>query len=281
MKKQYKRTGLQNNEIYEFREFIYGFYLKYGRDFPWRKTCSKYEILVSELMLQQTQTQRVAKKYPEFLESFPSFIALANSGLSDVIKLWQGLGYNRRAKFLQQAAKKVVQEFDGRLPEMKDDLLSLPGIGEYTANALRVFCFQKPELVIETNIRRVFIHHFYPEDVQVHDKEILPLIEQTKDYKDPKNWYYALMDYGAFLKSTVTNPNRKSAHYTKQKRFEGSDRQIRGAILRYLSQHSQGNAADIAGAVDIEERRIIYNLENLKKEMMVAENPEGYFSLPK
>ncbi|MFZ2831727.1 MAG: A/G-specific adenine glycosylase, partial [Minisyncoccia bacterium] len=168
-------------------------------------------------MLQQTQVARVLEKYPEFLKKFPNIETLAKSPLSDVLRIWQGMGYNRRARYLHDMAKEVMQKHRGRIPKDELDLLKLPGVGPYTANAILTFAHSESRIFIETNIRRVFIHHFFKDKIGVTDTEIVPLIEATLDRKNPREWYYALMDYGAHLpKITRKNSNTQSKHYTKQ-----------------------------------------------------------------
>jgi A/G-specific adenine glycosylase len=190
-------------------------------------------------MLQQTQVSRVLEKYPEFLKKFPTIEALAASPLGDVLRAWQGMGYNRRARYLRDAAETVI-EGDGKIPKIETELLKLPGIGHYTANAILTFAYNEPRVFIETNIRRVFIHHFFKNLKNVSDKQILPLVEQTLDIKNPREWYYALMDYGAQLpRITKRNSNTQSKHYTKQSTFKGSLRELRGKIIRALSGRPQ------------------------------------------
>jgi A/G-specific adenine glycosylase len=218
-----------------FRKKIRTFYRLQGRDLPWRRTDDPYRILVSEIMLQQTQVDRVKTFYENFIKRFPDFMSLAHAKKSDVLRAWQGLGYNRRALSLRETARIVAKEYGGALPRERDILESLPGIGPYTAGAIRAFAFNEPEIFIETNIRRVFIHSFFPGRAKVNDREILPLIERTLDRKDPRAWYFALMDYGAMLGVTEKmNPNRRSAHYVRQRKFSGSDREIRGKIVRLV-----------------------------------------------
>jgi A/G-specific adenine glycosylase len=185
-------------------------------------------------MLQQTQTDRVIPKYEAFLKKFPDFPTLAQASLAEVLQMWQGLGYNRRAKYLKQCAEVVVKDHAGKLPMLINELKQLPGIGDYTAAAVAVFAFNRPVAVIETNIRSVYLHHFFPDEDEVSDQQLIALIEQTVDQINPREWYYALMDYGVYLKKTYGNANRRSKHYTKQSTFEGSDRQIRGKILKLL-----------------------------------------------
>ncbi|MCA9369395.1 A/G-specific adenine glycosylase, partial [Candidatus Woesebacteria bacterium] len=229
---------VKKTDVANFQQFILWWYSKHGRyELPWRNTTDPYKILVSELMLQQTQVERVITKYLAFLETFPSTKVLAQASLAEVLSLWQGLGYNRRAKFLWQTAQKVHTELEDTFPSTADELQKLPGIGPYTATAISTFAFNNPEVVIETNIRSIYIYHFFPKRTNVEDAELLPLIEATIYTNNPREWYAALMDYGSHLKKIFPNPSRNSKHHTKQSRFEGSPRQVRGEIIRYLTQH--------------------------------------------
>jgi A/G-specific adenine glycosylase len=217
--------------IATFRKTVWDHYRRAGRvALPWRHTADPYAILVSEVMLQQTQVARVEEYYVRFLKNFPNFRALARAKTGDVLALWQGLGYNRRAMFLHRAAQIVVRDFGGRLPVDREALESLPGIGKGTSGSLMAFAFNKPEVFIETNIRRVFIHFFFKNKRVVTDDELRRYIEGSVDKKNARQWYWALMDYGAAM--AIENPNRRSAHYKKQSTFAGSDRQLRGRILR-------------------------------------------------
>ncbi len=226
------RTSIKN--IVRFRAKIRRYYKTYRRSFPWRNTHDPYRILVSEVMLQQTQTSRVKEKYPAFIKQFPTARSLADSTTSDVLTAWSGLGYNRRALFLKQAAEITIQKFNGRIPDSYDGLRTLPGVGHGTASAVLAFAYGIAVPFIETNIRSVFIHHFFPNKRKVSDKEILPLVAASLDTRNPRNWYYALMDYGVMLKEKNPNPSRRSAQHHKQSRFEGSHRQVRGMILKAL-----------------------------------------------
>jgi A/G-specific adenine glycosylase len=232
-----------------FRRHLYRFFHDQGRQMPWRATADPYHILVSEIMLQQTQVERVALKYEPFINAFPDFLALARAPLQEIMARWQGLGYNRRALALQRLARQVVAEYQGRLPASVATLRTFPGIGEATAGALAAFAFNQPVAFIETNIRRVFLHFFFPGQSGVKDKDILPLVDQTLDRERPRPWYYALMDYGAMLKRAAPNSNRRSAHYQRQAPFAGSDRQIRGLILKTVLGSPALSAAELVQAV--------------------------------
>lgn len=224
----------KNNAIAAFQETVWTYWKKNGRyDLPWRKTTDPYKILVSEMMLQQTQVSRIIPKYKSFLRKFPTARALARAPLSEVLKEWSGLGYNRRAKYLHDVAADMLSQH-GVFSNQTTVRLKNKGIGPYTKAAVRTFAFNEPNVFLETNIRTVFIHHFFPRKKAVSDKELLPLVEAAAVGQDPRTWYWALMDYGSHLKQSGVRNNAKSKHYTKQSRFEGSLRQIRGAILREL-----------------------------------------------
>ena len=208
------------------------FYKENKRDFEWRNTHNPYKILVSEIMLQQKQTKRVVEKYEAFIKEFPTIQDLAKAPQARVLELWQGLGYNRRALYLKRAAELLTQKEE--FPKTITELTKLPGIGKNTAGAVLAFAFNIPTIFIETNIRRVYIHEFFKDKVQVKDTEILTLIEKTIDEKNPREFYYALMDYGSYLGKNDSNANRKSRHYKIQSKFNGSIRQTRGEILKPL-----------------------------------------------
>jgi A/G-specific adenine glycosylase len=218
-------------------------------------------------MLQQTQVDRVVPKFSSFVKKFPSFEVLARAPLKKVLVEWQGLGYNRRALNMKRMAETVVQKHSGRLPRDTHDLLKLPGIGPYTAGALRAFVFNEPDVFIETNIRTVFIHHFPPKagrsSQKIHDKELLPFIAKTLDTKNPREWYYALMDYGAWLKTQTANPNYRSAHYAKQSPFRGSQRELRGQVVKaFLDKtHTRESLARTLGATQVKLKPALRQLE--------------------
>lgn len=223
-------------DIQQFQKYISAWSTRNRRDFPWRETFDPYKIWISELMLQQTQTDRVVPKYKAFLEQFPTVFDLSCGTQADVLKMWQGLGYNRRAQFAHKASKVLVENCKGIFPKSTDELEKLPGIGPYTARAVATFAYNSPEVFIETNIRSVYLYHFFHDTQEkVSDKELLPIIKESLDCTNPREWYYSLMDYGSVLKKLVGNSNKQSRHYTKQTKFEGSDREVRGYILKQLT----------------------------------------------
>jgi A/G-specific adenine glycosylase len=267
---------LSLDEILAFRKTILDYYTVSERKFPWRETVNPYHILVSEMMLQQTQTERVLPKYLEWLTVFPDAETLASAPLSAVLERWAGLGYNRRARFLHEACKIIVSEYKGIFPSDPDALDALPGIGPYTARAISTFAFGIPNVFIETNIRSVYIFFFFSGRTDVSDREILELIGETLDADNPRIWYYALMDYGSTLKKKVGNPNRNSLHYAKQSRFEGSQRQARGAVIRYLNKYAQATVESISETESIPKERIESAVRALQTEGLVAEKDGIY-----
>jgi len=270
---------MNKTEVDSFKPELETYYLQHGRhDLPWRVpepdgSFDPYKIMVSELMLQQTQVPRVIPKYHEFLARFPTVQQLANAKLADVIVAWSGLGYNRRAKFLWLTAHKIVTDFDGTFPDTIEQLITLPGVGRNTAGAIRAYAFNKPVVFVETNIRTVYIHHFFNNDTVVSDAELLPLIAQTLDKNEPRLFYWMLMDYGSFLKKTVGNAARRSKHHTVQSPFEGSLRQTRGAVIRTLSQ---GPMTHAQLRQIIQDTRLATVLAALKAEGMITSHGEEY-----
>jgi len=227
-------SALKSEKITSFKQAVRSYYKMHQRDLPWRKTSHPYAILVSELMLQQTQVGRVIPYYTRFLKRFPSTEALSKAPQKEVLREWSGLGYNRRAIFLHRAAQYVESTLKGKFPETYEGLRSLPGVGEYTANAIFAFAYNKKVLVLETNIRTALIHHFFPRTRMVSEASLKKILKDTLPQKDFHTWYSALMDYGAMLKYTAGNKNRQSSTYTKQPAFKGSRRQMRGVILKLL-----------------------------------------------
>ncbi len=250
----------------QFVDLIWSHYTSHKREFPWRNTQDPYKIVVSEIMLQQTQTFRVVEKYNNFIEKFPSFNALNKASSRDVLMLWQGLGYNRRALALKKIARIVMEKYNGQLPRTLEELDELPGIGEATAASISAFAFNIPVVFIETNIRRVFIHFFFPRSKEVPDTDLFPLIAKVLDQENAREWYFALMDYGAMLKSTVENPNRRSKHYVKQAVFTGSNREVRGAILKLVTRSKKISEKELLGLLPFDKQKILDNIETLSKE---------------
>jgi A/G-specific adenine glycosylase len=256
----------------DFGDELWDFYRTNKREFAWRNTTDPYAIVVSEIMLQQTQTKRVTEKFASFTQEFKTFKELADAPARAVLAEWVGLGYNRRGLALHGIAQRVTNEFDGQLPEDPEALETFKGLGPATAASIVSFAFNKPTVFIETNIRAVYLHTFFHDHQDVSDKELLPLIELTVDQINPREWYYALMDYGVVLKKLYKNPSRKSKHHTVQSKFEGSDRQIRGAIVRALTKQTSATLKKLYSLFPNEEQRIEKILKNLCDEGFVVKN---------
>lgn len=248
-----------SHNVPRFRKLVWAHYKTHGRrDLPWRKTKDPYRILVSEMMLQQTQVERVIPFYKEFIKKFPTPGRLASASLATVLREWQGLGYNRRAKMLHSAAKELQNiSFSSYRTKLIDDeivgkLEELPGVGPYTARAIAAFAFNQSVIVIETNIRTAIIHHFFRAKkraasnmiyhMSIRDEEIANILKRTLPKGRAREWYSALMDYGAYLKRSGVSLNAQSAHYMKQSGFAGSLREARGAILRTLAEKKTSSA---------------------------------------
>jgi A/G-specific adenine glycosylase len=286
-----------------FIQEIWNYYETHGRDLPWRvrglktkrsSATSSYAIVVSEIMLQQTQVARVISKFESWMKRFPDFETLASASTADVLREWQGLGYNRRGLNLQRLAQTVMKEHGGQLPRTYEELVELPGIGPNTAGSLLAFAFDIPRPFIETNIRSVFIHFFFP-DVEaaeraegrspcktIRDAELMPHIEAAladpRNQANPREWYYALMDYGVKLKRELSNPSRRSAHHVKQTKFEGSNRALRSSLLRSILEQPQ-TEIDLVKKFATETRvghftedKVVKNIEDLMKEGFIEEN---------
>ena len=298
----FKKTEL-TTELRAFVESVAKKGRELYRDLPWRRTYDPYAIWISEVMLQQTQVSRVDGRWQRWLEHFPTVDALAAAAPSDVLEEWQGLGYNRRALSVHRAAQ-AISEAGGVFPQDQKELVKLPGIGPATAAGIRAFAFNLHGVYLETNVRTVFLHELYPQAEGVPDSELIPLVELTCPASvstaagtdtanaattelTPRSWYYALLDYGAYLKKTIPNPSRRSKSHVKQSRFEGSHRQKRAELLRVLLAHKDEGGAEFetlhqglcqievhAGRETLDEQVTLGLLEELAKEGFCQKNDE-------
>ncbi len=271
-----KQINVPTEDVTKFKRKVRRFFKTNGRDLPWRHTENPYHILVSEIMLQQTQVDRVIDKYTLFIKTFPSLRSLAKAPLNKLLGTWQGLGYNRRALLLQKCAQQILKEYKGAIPDAPQLLEKLPGLGKATSASVCAFGFNKPVIFIETNIRTVFIHEFFPKRETVHDDELFPLIEHTLNRRNPCAWYSALMDYGTHLKKLHPNPSRKSVHHTRQSKFEGSDRQVRGRVLKVLLAQGRLSSVKLAKEVKAEDSRLKRILEGLVTEGFITRDNRSY-----
>jgi A/G-specific adenine glycosylase len=266
------------SRIAAFRKTVTGYYETSGRkSLPWRLNTAPWPVLVSEFMLQQTQIERVIPYWERWTSLWPEPADLAEAQLADALREWNGLGYNRRGRFLWECARRIAGEHGGVVPESPEKLLTLPGVGSYTAGAVACFAYNYPAVFIETNIRAALIHFFFTGREHIHDAELAALLEESLcGEDDPRVWYWALMDYGAALKKAEPNPNRRSAHYTRQSRFEGSFRQRRGAILRSLVSEGSASAESLAERTGIEAGQLYDALAALEKDFMIVRDGGVY-----
>ena len=272
---------MKKNKQQRFIQTVHEHYRVHGRHtLPWRQTTDPYRILVSEIMLQQTPVDRVLPKYQLFLKQFPTVTKLAAAPLGAVLRAWQGLGYNRRAKYVHQCAQAVVACYGGVFPTTYAELKQLPGIGPYTAGAVMAFAYNQPVPIVETNIRTVFLHHFFHDDTNVPDAAILGLVTETLDRANPRRWYAALMDYGVYLKKMYGNQNHRSRQYAKQSKFAGSDRQIRGAIVRTLGAGTLTRARLRRCLTEYSRERVDAQLDRLVEEGLVTKGGHGVAQPP-
>jgi A/G-specific adenine glycosylase len=228
------------------------------------------------MMLQQTQVDRVVPYFNRWVDVFPTPEHLASAPLSRVLMLWSGLGYNRRAAFLHRAAQEMVKEWGGAMPVSYDELRSLPGVGDYTAKAVRVFSYNEPEVLIETNVRTVILHHCFPRRKDVSEEDIRYVAHLLAQGRDPREWHSALMDYGTYLKATIGNVSRRAKAYTKQKPLKGSVREVRGLILKHLGQGPLTLAA-IRSKLPLDmHERISPALSGLTKDGLILKRKSSY-----
>lgn len=266
---------LKKDRIAKFRKIIFDWWQTHRRDLPWRRTHDPYKIFVSEVMLQQTQVLRVIPKYVEFTETYPTASSLAKAPVADVLRIWKGMGYNRRALYLKRAAEAVVNDYGGRFPKSEKELRKLPGLGTYTAAAILVFAYGENVALVDTNIRQIITHFFF------HDKKQKEkIIQEVADALVPAGksweWHQALMDYGALELKKVPGAVKK------QKPFKDSDRFYRGRIIDRLRE---GNVRDfillkeLQHAYDKPEDDLLRIVESLIKDGLV-EREKGTLQLP-
>ncbi|OGM30277.1 hypothetical protein A2801_01365 [Candidatus Woesebacteria bacterium RIFCSPHIGHO2_01_FULL_41_10] len=261
----------------QFNKLLKQFYTSSNRNYlPWRKTHDPYKILISEVMLQQTQVSRVESKFEPFVERFPTVEILAKADLAEVLSRWSGLGYNRRAKYLHQCARKIVGKHNSQISKHISELIVLPGVGEATAGAIVVYAYNVAEIFIETNIRRAIIDYFFSDKNAVHDKHIKLILKDVIDRNNPREWYWSLVDYGASLGKVKNNPNKKSVHYTKQTLFLGSKRQVRGSVIKLLVQDIIISEDNLKRSIEGDQKYLKEVLKELVSEGLIDKSGQKY-----
>ncbi len=276
------------------REAVLAWFRPRRTAYPWRRTRDPYAVLVSEIMLQQTQAARVAAAFGPFLRRFPTVRALAAARRSDVLRAWGGLGYNRRAVALHEAARVIVREHEGRVPADPPALRRLPGVGPYTATATASLAFDAPVAAVDTNVRRITarVHTGLDEATPATTRG---LADAWLDPRGPGAWNQALMDLGrevcrprprcevcplaavcAFRARGAEPRPRRS----RSEPFEGSNRQLRGAVIRVLRHRSPVTLGSLAREVDPEGERVRRVVAALAREGLVAAGPAAVRGRP-
>ena len=267
---------LQDEKIAKFQEKVMKWWAKNKRHLPWRESPTPYNVMVSEVMLQQTQVNRVVSKYEEFLEEFPDFEALANANQKHLLKVWSGLGYNRRALWLKDAALSVVSL--GEFPRNASELRKLKGIGPYTSKSILIFAFNEDIAAVDTNIRRVLISTgFAREDMSL--QELQGIADRILLKGRSSDWHNALMDYGAM---ELTASSTGIAPLTTQTCFEGSTRQLRGALVRILAHSERLSFSQMMQHPDLEEcdREVLEDvLESLVQEEILERAAQNVYKI--
>ncbi len=256
---------LSEKKIKEFQTKILKWYKVNKRDFPWRKTTDPYHILISEIMLQQTQAQRVVGYYEKFIKRFPKLVDLAKAKNPGVLKIWSGLGFNNRAIRLKEIAKTIAIDLNGKFPQEQDELLKLKGIGDYTSAAILAFAFNKRVAVVDTNIRRVLIHELHLNQ-NISPKRLSEIALSIIPKSKSRIWHNALMDYGA-LAATVKQTQIKSK--SKQSPFKGSEREVRGKILKLLLEKRNVAKSDLTEL--IQHKNVYEIIEKMKEDGLLSE----------
>jgi A/G-specific adenine glycosylase len=266
---------MTSRQIEQFQNTVLNYYNTHKRKMAWRDISNPYKIFVSEMMLQQTQVERVKIKYAEFIKKFPTLHSVAEAPTSEVLKVWQGLGYNRRALFIKKSCEEIISKHKGVFPKDFTTLQTLPGIGPSTAGALCAFAYNQPVFFIETNVRAVILHFFFKNKENVSDKEVMDVLKKvTPTIISSRNWYYALYDYGTFLKKTLgikkkTSLHKQSKHYNKQSKFEGSFRQKRANVLKIKLTNPNISDTDIISKLQINEQELGDVLDALTKDGLI------------
>lgn len=255
---------LAKKTVRVFQKKILSHYRDFGRRLPFRTTTDPYKITVSEIMLQQTQVDRVIPFYQRWIKKFPNWKALAGASNKALLLAWSGLGYNRRALNLGRLAKTITQQYRGKLPTREEQLLPLPGIGPYTANAILIFAFNKPRVTIDTNIRRVLIHELKLRP-SLSSSELKKVALQVLPNNNSRDWHNALMDYGALV--LPRTPHIRPL--TRQSKFVGSIRQIRGSIIRQLTKQRSVSVISVAEGLHRPIAHVLQAARGLQKDGLV------------
>ena len=266
-----RTTGLPSRRrVLTLQNRLLDWYAVNRRDLPWRRTTDPYAVLVSEIMLQQTQVPRVVPRFDDWLSTWPDLESLAAAPLADVLQRWQGLGYNNRARRLQACAQAAVAAAApgarAELPRTPQGLRALPGVGPYTARAVLIFAHNDDLAAVDANVRRVLTHELgLPEELG--QKEVQAIADAVLPRGRSRDWHNALMDYGSLV---LTARSTGIASLSRQGAFEGSRRQKRARLLRCLLDQGPQPLAELAAALDLPPAEAADVLERLGRDGLVV-----------
>ena len=263
-------SRINKAKIKSFQEKILNWWEENKRNFPWRETTDPYYIMVSEIMLQQTQAPRVVQKYLDFINKYSTIRGLANTSQSELLSLWSGLGYNRRALWLQEAAR-ILLELE-EFPQTPKELQELKGIGPYSARSILIFAFNKDIATVDTNIRRILIAEGFAEE-NTSEKDLLRIAEQLLPKSRSRDWHNALMDYGSMV-LTASKTGIKPT--SQQNRFKGSEREKRGKILKFLLAKKSATIATLSKIVNASKEQVEPILDKMIKDGLIVKIKEKY-----
>lgn len=260
-------------QISDFQEKIWSFWKNNQRDLPWRKTQDPYKIFISELMLQQTQVDRVITKYKEFLEKFPNQESIINASDADIIRMWKGLGYNKRALYAKKAMVYLQKHFGGKFPGNEKDLKKLPGVGEYTARAILSFALHQKVTLIDTNIRQVIQNEFSKEK-ELPEHAVFLIAKKVLPKEKTWEWHQALMDYNALFlsKTKIKKKNSNKIPFKETNRF------VRGKIIDLLRENSYSEINLIVSMKKFKKSKkdVIIAVESLMKDNLIVSKTHQY-----
>lgn len=255
----------------QFHQKIFSWWDENRRTFPWRETTDPYLIMVSEIMLQQTQASQVSSKYSEFVEKFPTAKKLAIASKADILTIWSGLGYNRRALWLQEAARTISEL--GDFPQTPEELIKLKGIGAYAARSILIFAFNFDIATVDTNIRRILIAENFAYE-ETSEKQLFEIATELLPLGKSRDWHNALMDYGAtFLTSRKAGISPTSKHIC----FKGSDREKRGQILKFVLENKEASISDLRKLLRTNKAHLDAILEKMIKEGLLTKTEGNYY----
>ncbi|MHA2252598.1 MAG: Fe-S cluster assembly protein HesB [Candidatus Kariarchaeaceae archaeon] len=263
--------GIEQQRISQFHEMLFSWWADNKRQFPWRDTTDPYKIMVSEFMLQQTQAIRVIPKFLLFTEKYPDLQTLSEADKKELLTIWSGLGYNRRAIWLQQAAGELLK-FEP-FPQDPVVLRKLRGVGSYTSRAIPIFAFNADLVTVDTNIRRILIYEGFAQE-ESSERELYEIAENLLPMGKSRDYHSALMDYGALSKTSKVT---KISSINKHAPFKGSTRDFRGKIIKCLTKRKGLSRRDLQEKCSIPGNEIIKILQGLIDDELIQYKSGRYY----